>query len=78
MSKVVERFLEYVKYHTTSDESSSSYPSTQGQIIFAKETIWDYQHLIYFTGGHNFHGKYEFIPTYVMEKAVDVIVKINN
>ncbi|MCY6370163.1 peptidase T [Clostridium ganghwense] len=29
-----------------------------------------------FTGGHNFHGKYEFIPTFAMEKAVDVIVKI--
>jgi tripeptide aminopeptidase len=29
-----------------------------------------------FTGGQNFHGKYEFVPTYAMEKAVDVIVKI--
>jgi len=29
-----------------------------------------------FTGGHNFHGKYEFIPTFSMEKAVDVILKI--
>ena len=29
-----------------------------------------------FTGGHNFHGKYEFIPTFAMEKAVQVIVKI--
>ena len=29
-----------------------------------------------FTGGHNFHGKYEFIPTFAMEKAVEVIVKI--
>ncbi|MEK6264798.1 MAG: peptidase T [Clostridium sp.] len=29
-----------------------------------------------FAGGQNFHGKYEFIPTYAMEKAVDVIVKI--
>lgn len=29
-----------------------------------------------FTGGHNFHGKYEFIPTHAMEKAVEVIVKI--
>lgn len=29
-----------------------------------------------FTGGHNFHGKYEYIPTYAMEKAVDVILKI--
>ncbi|KXG42538.1 peptidase T [Tepidibacillus decaturensis] len=29
-----------------------------------------------FGGGHNFHGRYEFIPTYAMEKAVDVILKI--
>ncbi|MBU3159297.1 peptidase T [Clostridium frigoris] len=29
-----------------------------------------------FAGGHNFHGKYEFIPTFAMEKAVDVILKI--
>lgn len=29
-----------------------------------------------FTGGHNFHGKYEFIPTFAMEKAVEVILKI--
>ncbi|ABY94354.1 peptidase T [Thermoanaerobacter pseudethanolicus ATCC 33223] len=37
MSKVVERFLKYVKYHTTSDENSTTYPSTEGQVIFAKE-----------------------------------------
>ncbi len=29
-----------------------------------------------FTGGHNFHGKYEFIPVPSMERAVDVIVSI--
>ncbi len=29
-----------------------------------------------FAGGHNFHGKYEYIPLESMEKAVDVIVKI--
>ncbi len=29
-----------------------------------------------FTGGHNFHGKFEFIPVESMEKAVEVIVKI--
>lgn len=29
-----------------------------------------------FTGGHNFHGRYEYIPTQSMEKAVDVIVNI--
>lgn len=29
-----------------------------------------------FTGGHNFHGKYEFIPTFALEKGVEVILKI--
>ena len=29
-----------------------------------------------FTGGHYFHGKYEFIPTYSMEKAVEMLVAI--
>ncbi len=29
-----------------------------------------------FAGGHNFHGKYEFVPIHSMEKAVEVIVKI--
>ena len=29
-----------------------------------------------FAGGHNFHGKYEYIPLESMEKAVKVIVKI--
>ncbi len=29
-----------------------------------------------FTGGHYFHGKYEFIPTFAMEKAVEALVAI--
>lgn len=29
-----------------------------------------------FTGGHNFHGRYEFIPVQSMIKAVEVIVEI--
>lgn len=29
-----------------------------------------------FTGGHNFHGRFEYIPVPSMEKAVEVIVKI--
>lgn len=29
-----------------------------------------------FAGGHNFHGKYEYVPLESMEKAVKVIVKI--
>jgi tripeptide aminopeptidase len=30
-----------------------------------------------FAGGHNFHGKYEFVPIQSMEKSVEVIVKIS-
>lgn len=30
----------------------------------------------FFTGGHNFHGKYEYIPVESMEKAVEVILKV--
>lgn len=29
-----------------------------------------------FTGGHNFHGRYEYIPVLSMEKAVQMIVRI--
>ncbi len=29
-----------------------------------------------FTGGHNFHGRYEYIPIPSMEKAMQVIIKI--
>ena len=29
-----------------------------------------------FAGGHNFHGKYEYVPVESMQKAVDVIIRI--
>jgi len=29
-----------------------------------------------FAGGHNFHGKFEYVPVETMEKAIDVILKI--
>lgn len=29
-----------------------------------------------FAGGHNYHGKYEYIPVSSMEKAVETILKI--
>jgi tripeptide aminopeptidase len=29
-----------------------------------------------FGGGHNFHGRYEYIPAFAMGKAVEVILKI--
>lgn len=36
MSKVIDRFLRYVSYDTKSDESSTSVPSTAGQMVLAK------------------------------------------
>lgn len=30
-----------------------------------------------FTGGHNFHGRYEYIPVNSMKKAVEVIVEVS-
>ena len=35
MKTVTERFLSYVKYHTTSDETAEAFPSTQRQLAFA-------------------------------------------
>ena len=29
-----------------------------------------------FAGGHNFHGKYEYVPVESMQKAIEVIIKI--
>jgi len=29
-----------------------------------------------FAGGHNFHGRYEYVPVESMQKAVEVIVNI--
>lgn len=29
-----------------------------------------------FAGGHNFHGKYEYVPVQSMEKATEVILNI--
>jgi tripeptide aminopeptidase len=29
-----------------------------------------------FTGGHYAHGKFEFVPTFALEKAVEALVKI--
>src|SRR5690554_3204178 len=36
MSRVVERFLDYVKYNTQSREDSGSIPSSEGQLKFAE------------------------------------------
>lgn len=37
MSRVVERFLKYVKFDTKSDEESDTVPSTKGQLVLAEE-----------------------------------------
>ena len=29
-----------------------------------------------FAGGHNFHGRYEFVPIQSMEKARDIVIQI--
>lgn len=36
MAKVVDRFISYVKYSTTSKEGSETFPSTEGQLKFAR------------------------------------------
>ena len=36
MDRLVERFIKYVKYNTTSDETSNTCPSTKNQLDFGK------------------------------------------
>ncbi|MBU3210621.1 peptidase T [Clostridium algidicarnis] len=43
MSKVVEKFLKYVNFETRSDETTGKTPSTEGQIILAKELCKELQ-----------------------------------
>jgi tripeptide aminopeptidase len=45
MDRVVERFLNYVKYDTKSDEESSTVPSTKGQLVLAKEIIKELENM---------------------------------
>lgn len=37
--KITDRFLKYVSFHTTSDESTNLTPSTPGQMVFAKYLV---------------------------------------
>ncbi len=39
MEKVVERFIKYVKEYTTSDPESTTYPSTDRQLVFMKKLV---------------------------------------
>lgn len=45
MSKVVERFLNYVKYDTKSDEESSTVPSTKGQLVLSKVIVKELENM---------------------------------
>ena len=39
MSAVLERFLRYVRFDTQSDERSSRYPSTEGQLLLLRDLV---------------------------------------
>jgi tripeptide aminopeptidase len=39
MSAVLERFLRYVRFDTQSDERSSRYPSTEGQLVLLRDLV---------------------------------------
>jgi len=39
MTKVLDRFLRYVQYDTRSDDSSTSVPSTPGQLVFQRDLV---------------------------------------
>lgn len=45
MSKVVERFLKYVKFDTKSDENSNTVPTTASQLVLAKEIVMELEEL---------------------------------
>ncbi len=37
MNNVLDRFLRYVRYDTTADERSTTYPSTPGQLVLLRD-----------------------------------------
>lgn len=41
----VERFLKYVKYDTQSDENSTTFPSTEKQLVLSKELVKELQEI---------------------------------
>lgn len=45
MKTVLDRFLEYIRVDTTSDESSSNYPSTPAQLELGKRLVLELQQL---------------------------------
>ena len=45
MSRVLDRFLQYVRYDTQSNESSTTYPSTPGQLVLLNDLLLELQTL---------------------------------
>lgn len=45
MASVLDRFLRYVRYDTQSNESSSTYPSTPGQLVLLNDLLHELQEL---------------------------------
>ncbi len=43
MEKVIERFIRYAKQHTTSNPESKTFPSTERQIVFMKNLVFELQ-----------------------------------
>ncbi len=41
MTSVLDRFLKYVRYDTQSDEASTTYPSTEKQLVLLRELVAD-------------------------------------
>lgn len=79
MKKMIEPVLHIVEHAKTSMKNIGVKP-----ILKAIRGGTDGSRLSYmglpcpnlFTGGHNFHGKYEFIPLESMEKAVQLVIRI--
>jgi tripeptide aminopeptidase len=45
VSAVLDRFLRYVRYDTQSDESSATYPSTEGQLVLLRDLAHELRQL---------------------------------
>jgi len=45
VSRVLDRFLQYVRYDTQSNESSTTYPSTPGQLVLLNDLLLELQTL---------------------------------
>ena len=45
MTPLIERFIKYVKFETTSDDNTGVTPSTPTQMVFAKELKKDLEEM---------------------------------